>query len=179
MMQAIIDRAKKIKCLALDVDGILTSGLIYYHDQGAYLRAFHVHDGLGLQLLKRCGIRLAVISAKKSLMVTQRLNEIGIDYVYLGQHDKLIAYVDLKQQLSCNDEEIAYMGDDLPDLPVLKRVGLAISVINAPTIIQHQVHFVTQAKGGKGAVREVCDFILQAQGQYQTIIDSYLKHDIK
>jgi 3-deoxy-D-manno-octulosonate 8-phosphate phosphatase (KDO 8-P phosphatase) len=103
------------------------------------------------------------------------MQDLGIDHVYQDQVDKLPAYEELKQKLNLNDEQIAYVGDDLPDLPMLKRVGLAITVSNAPKIIQQHTHWITKAKGGKGAAREVCDFIMQAQGTYQAIIDSYLQ----
>lgn len=173
-MLALTDKIRSIRLLILDVDGILTNGLIYYTDDGKETRAFHVHDGLGIRLLHQLGIQIAIISAKSSPGVLARMRALRIEHLYLGQENKLAAYNELKARLQLLDEEIAYMGDDLPDLPVLSQVGIAITVPNAPQVIQQQVHYVTKKEGGQGAVREVCEWILTAQKQTQSMLESFL-----
>lgn len=174
-METISERAKNIKLVIFDVDGVLTAGILSYGNDGIEVKNFHVHDGQGIKLLKQSGVDIGIITTCKSSIVKKRMQDLGIDHLYQGQVDKLPAYEELKQKLNLSDEQIAYVGDDLPDLPMLKRVGLAVTVSNAPKIIQQHTHWITKAKGGKGAAREVCDFIMQAQGTYQTIIDSYLQ----
>jgi len=168
------DKAKQIKLLALDVDGTLTSGLIYYGPEGKEWRGFHVQDGLGIKLLQRVGIIVAIISAKRSESVLQRLNELKIENYYLGQNDKRIAYDDIKNKFGLKDEHIAYMGDDLPDLPLLRRAGFSITLPDAPTLIKQQADWVSSRQAGMGAVREACEFILTAQNQYDAVMSSYL-----
>ncbi len=160
-MNTLIEKAKKIRLVTFDVDGVLTAGGMMYGQEGIESKHFHVHDGQGMRHLQ-------------SPIIKRRMEDLGITHVYQQQSSKLVAYEDLKQKLHLTDEQIAYTGDDLPDLPILSRVGLAITVANAPKIMQQYVHWTTQKKGGKGAAREVCDFIMHAQGTYQTIIDSYL-----
>jgi 3-deoxy-D-manno-octulosonate 8-phosphate phosphatase (KDO 8-P phosphatase) len=174
-MKHLIEKAKKIRLAIFDVDGVLTSGKLFYGPSGHELKTFHVHDGQGLKFLQKTGVEIAIITAKKSEIITQRMSDLEIKFVYQGNGDKLPAYEDLKQKLKLNDDEISYVGDDLPDLPVICRVGLGITVPNAPKIMHDYAHWVTTAKGGKGAVREVCDFIMQSQGTYQTILDGYAK----
>lgn len=173
-MRSLIKKAKNIRLAIFDVDGILTSGTLHYGNQGIEYKDFHVHDGLGLKLLQQGGIEVAIITAKHSDIVMKRMSDLGVKYLYQGQADKIPAYDDLKQKLQLKDNEISYMGDDLPDLPVMKRVGLSITAANAPNIIKEHVNWITKAKGGNGAVREACEFILNAQGSYQTIVQSYL-----
>lgn len=168
------EKAKKIRLLILDVDGVLTTGAIYYGSNGFEMRGFHIHDGLGLKLLMKANIHIAIISSKKSEAVEKRLKELGITNAYLGQENKLPAYEELKASFSLTDDEIAYMGDDLPDLPLLKRAGFAITVKNAPEIIQQHADYIAKIKPGKGAVREVCELILKAQDKFQSVIQSYL-----
>lgn len=173
-MDKITEKAKLIRLLILDVDGVLTTGMLYYGTNNFEMKGFNIHDGLGIKLLQKTGITVAVISGKTSEAVTRRLQELDINHAYLGHDHKVPAYDELKQKLNLKDHEIAYVGDDLPDLPVLKRVGLAITVAQAPDIMHQHVDFVTQKKGGKGAVREVCELIMQAQGHYQSMVQSYL-----
>jgi len=167
-------RAKKIKTLALDVDGVLTSGIIYYGSQEIELKGFFIHDGLGIKLLQKSGVQVAIISAKKSIAVERRLKDLDVSLVYLGYNEKLPAYNDLKQRLKLTDEEVAYMGDDLPDLPILRKVGLSFTVPQAPQLIQDSVNYVTKKKGGKGAVREACEIIMQAQNTFDEVLKTYL-----
>ncbi|VVC76121.1 3-deoxy-D-manno-octulosonate 8-phosphate phosphatase KdsC [Aquicella siphonis] len=173
-MQSLKEKAKSIRLFILDVDGILTTGAIYHGSNGFEMRGFHIHDGLGIKLLQKAGITVAVISGKKSEPVEKRMRELNIQHAYLGHENKLPAYEELKQQLQLKDHEIAYMGDDLPDLPLLKRAGLSITVPGTPEVISQAVDFITKKKPGKGAVREVCDWLLEAQDRYQSVIQSYL-----
>lgn len=174
-MQPLIEKASTIRLVILDVDGVLTTGALWYGAQGEELKGFHVHDGLGIKLLQKTGIEVAIITARQSEIVLHRMRDLNVTHIYQGYNDKLPAYEDIKQKLQIADNQIAYIGDDLTDLPLLRRVGLAVTVPNAPKIIQEHVHWVTKAKGGKGAVRELCEFILQAQGSYQPILDTYLQ----
>jgi 3-deoxy-D-manno-octulosonate 8-phosphate phosphatase (KDO 8-P phosphatase) len=173
-MESNVEKAKAIRLLILDVDGILTSGLIYYDDQETMIKGFHIHDGLGIKLLQKAGIHVAIITAKHSEAVQKRMRDLNIEHVYMGYEEKLPAYQDLKQKLGLTDNEIAYMGDDLPDLPLLRRVKFALTAPHAPVIIQQHVDYVSKKKAGKGAVREACEFILQAQGKLDSMIESYL-----
>lgn len=173
-MQDIIDKAKRIRLFILDVDGVLTSGTIYYGTQGAEMKGFNILDGLGIKLLQRSGVVMGVISAKNSEPVARRLRELEIEHAYLGQNDKLPAYEDLKKKLNLTDDEIAYMGDDLPDLPILRRAGLAITVPNSSESMRQHVDITTVNAGGQGAVREVCEFIMKAQNTYESMLESYL-----
>ncbi|MCD6038901.1 MAG: kdsC [Gammaproteobacteria bacterium] len=173
-MESLIEKAKKIRLLTFDVDGVLTAGGMHYGKEGIESKHFHVHDGQGIRHLLQTGVNIAVITACKSPIVKRRMEDLGITHIYQAQSDKKMAYENLKEKLQLSDEEIAYAGDDFPDLPILNRVGLAITVANAPKIMQQYVHWTTKNKGGKGAAREICDFIMQAQGTYQSILDFYL-----
>ena len=174
-MNNLTDKAKNIRLIIFDVDGVLTTGYLTYGPQGIEVKNFHVHDGQGMKLLKKSGVEIGVITTCQSDIIKRRMQDLGVEHLYTGRVDKLPAYEDLKQKLQLTDQQIAYVGDDLPDLPMLKRVELAITVPNAHPLIQQHAHWITKAKGGKGAVREVCDFIMQAQGTYQTLINSYLQ----
>ncbi len=173
-MSASINKAQHIRLLILDVDGVLTNGIIYYGTDGIELKGFHIHDGMGIKLLQKAGIDVAIISGKNSEPVARRLQDLKIEHVYLGHIDKLPTYELLKQKLGLTDDAIAYVGDDLPDLPLLRRTGLSITVPGAPDIIMQHVDFITNNHGGRGAVREVCEFILKAQNKYESMIESYL-----
>lgn len=174
MSSNLTEKAKAIRLLILDVDGILTTGAIYYGNDNFEMRGFHIHDGLGMKLLQKSGVKIAIISGKNSPAVAKRLQDLKIEHVYLGYEEKIPAYEDVKKKLNLTDNEIAYMGDDLPDLPLLVRVGLSISVKQAPTIIKQRVDLITQNKPGKGAVREICDWLMETQGTYESVIQSYL-----
>lgn len=174
-MSHVIDKAKDIRLLILDIDGVLTNGIIYYQSQNTDIKGFHIQDGLGLKLLMMTGVNVAIISGKKSGASAQRLSDLKIQHAYLGYDDKIPPYNELKQKLNLEDKQIAYMGDDLPDLPILRRAGLAITVPAAPAIVRQHVDLITNRAGGEGAVREACEFIMEAQGKYQTVIQSYLK----
>lgn len=167
-------KAQSIRLLILDVDGVLTNGTIYYGTNGIELKGFHIHDGMGIKLLQKAGIPVAIISGKNSEPVARRLQDLNVEHVFLGHTDKLPIYEALKQKLGMADNEIAYVGDDLPDLPLLRRTGLSITVPGAPATIAEHVDFITKNAGGAGAVREVCEFILKAQNKYENVVKSYL-----
>lgn len=173
-MDALKQKAQRIKLLVLDVDGILSTGTLYYDKNGECFKPFHVHDGLGIKLLQRSGIEVAIISAKKSEPLIARIKDLAIEHAYLGYDNKAPAYEALKNKLKLADEQIAYMGDDLPDLPVLHRVGLSATAANAVETVRQQVDFTTKNKGGKGAVREMCELLLKAQNLYDSMVESYL-----
>lgn len=163
-------KAKKIKLLICDVDGVLTDGKIIYDSKGTELKNFNVQDGLGLVLLKKLGFQTAIISARESKVVKFRADDLKIDYVYVGVHPKVNAYVQLTKKLKINDNAVCFIGDDLPDLGVLKRVGLAVAVANATDDVKKVAHYTTKRCGGEGAVREVIDLILKAQGFWSEIL---------
>jgi 3-deoxy-D-manno-octulosonate 8-phosphate phosphatase (KDO 8-P phosphatase) len=158
-------RAARIKLAVFDVDGVLTGGRLYYGAGGEELKVFHVHDGQGLKRLQGAGVTLAVISGRDSAAVTRRMQDLGIEHVFQGDEHKLPIFERLLKKLDLSPEQAACVGDDLPDLPLLQRAGLAVAVANAQAPILEAAHYVTTSRGGQGAAREVCDLILTAQGR--------------
>ena len=158
-------RAKRIRLLLLDVDGVLTDGRIILDERGVETKQFHVRDGQGIALLLRAGIEVGFISARASSVVRRRAKELGVRLVRQGVRDKLQAYNEIKRQRGLGDAEIAYVGDDLVDWPLLRRAGLSVCVGDGWTDLRSRVHWVTRAFGGAGAVREVADVLLMAQGK--------------
>ena len=156
-------RARRIRFLLLDVDGVLTDGTLWRDDQGREMKGFSIHDGHGVRLLRRAGVEVGFLSGRQSSAVSDRAKELEVREVHQGIEDKLTVYERLRERLGLSDEEIAYMGDDLPDLPVLQRVGFSISVPNGVRQVTRSVDWVTQRRGGEGAVREVADFLLEAR----------------
>lgn len=171
---AVLDKAKKIKLFAMDVDGILSDGKIIYNSYDVETKAFYVQDGMGLVALKEMGIILAIITGRTSPMVARRATELGIHHVVQGRDDKFVALSALAEQLGFSLEECAYMGDDWPDLKAIDEAGLGVSVPNGADIVQQVADVVTIKKGGDGAVREVCELILKAQGKYDDFIQRFL-----
>lgn len=174
-MQAIVEKAKRLKLLILDVDGVLTDGKLFFDNQGNEYKSFHARDGHGIKLLRQTGVEVAVISGRKSNSVALRMKNLGIEYVYQGHENKQAAFDELIQKTGITPEQAAHVGDDLPDLPIMMRVGLAIAVNDANLAVKQRAHWCTTLSGGHGAVREVCDFIMQAQGNFEGIVDFYLK----
>lgn len=162
-MESFSELAKNIKLLILDVDGVLTDGRIYVHANGEESYCFHVHDGFGMKQLQKSGIEIAIISARNSPAVLHRLKQLHIQHIYLGTHDKLSTFETILQKLQLSSDQVAYMGDDCLDIPVMQKVALSITVANAMESVKKIAHFCTQKKGGKGAVREVCDFLICSQ----------------
>lgn len=162
-------KAKKIQLLLLDVDGVLTDGRIIIDDRGVETKQFHVRDGQGISLLMRSGIKVGFITARSSPSVRHRAKELGVRLVRQGVHDKLRAYREIKSSLRLKDAQIAYIGDDLIDSPILRRVGLAVCVADGWSGLASNVDLVTTARGGRGAVREIADLLLEAQGKWTNI----------
>ncbi len=173
-MQEIIEKAKKLKLLILDVDGVLTDGKLFFDDNGKEYKSFHARDGHGIKLLQQTGVEVAVISGRKSLSVSLRMKSLGINHVYQGHENKLAAFAEILEIMGITPEQAAHVGDDLLDLPIMTRVGLAIAVHDANFAVKSHAHWCTQTSGGQGAVREVCDFIMQAQGSFDSILKGYL-----
>ena len=167
------EKARKIQCVICDVDGVLTDGRLYIDDLGNEQKAFHVQDGFGLVLLMAAGIEVAVITTSKTQLIDNRMKQLGIRLFYKGQVEKQTAYESLKAELQLPDHAFAYIGDDLPDLPILQRVGLAVAVANAVPQVKEFAMLTTVQSGGTGAVREVCDFILNAQQKLDAALQRY------
>jgi 3-deoxy-D-manno-octulosonate 8-phosphate phosphatase (KDO 8-P phosphatase) len=175
MKKQILQRARQVRLAVFDVDGVLTDGVLYLSAAGEVFKAFHILDGLGLKMLRASGIELAILSGRKSDPVTARAREVGIKHVLQGVEDKLSTYHKLLRRLRLAEHETAFMGDDLPDLPVLRVCGLALSVPAAPELVRKHVHYVTEHSGGHGAVREAAELIMRAQGTLETQTGSYLQ----
>jgi 3-deoxy-D-manno-octulosonate 8-phosphate phosphatase (KDO 8-P phosphatase) len=169
----IIERAKKIKILVLDVDGVLTDGRIIYGNYGDEIKNFDVNDGLGIFLIRKAGIKCVVLTAKASRVVAKRTKELRIDKLYQGFHYKIDALRKIRRKFRVTDDQICFVGDDLIDIPVLKRVGLAVSPPGAMEEVKPFSHFITKNSGGRGAVREVCNFLLKAQGKWDEATKRY------
>ena len=167
------EKARAVKLLILDADGVLTDGRIIYTDQGEEVKAFNVKDGHGLKLLMRAGIRVAIITGRNSPAVEHRARDLGIARVFQKALNKLEAYEELRTTEKLRDEEICMVGDDLPDLPVLRRCGFAVAVADSVEDVKRAADYVTSKEAGKGAVREVCDIILKAQGLWETVTARY------
>ena len=168
-------RARPVKLMIFDVDGVMTDGTLYYSERGEELKAFNILDGHGIKMLKQYGVEVALITARKSRAVDLRAANLGIAHLYQGVEDKRGAYVALLAQLGLTSEQSGYMGDDLLDLPLLTRCGFAATVAAAPEALRSRAHYVARAGGGHGAVREVCEFILSAQGALERAISAHLK----
>ncbi|WP_416191867.1 KdsC family phosphatase [Neisseria sp. CCUG12390] len=168
-------RAEKIKLLILDVDGVLTDGRIFIRDNGEEIKAFHTLDGHGIKMLAATGVQTAVITGRDAPSVGIRVKQLGIAYYFKGIHDKRAAYAELRAQAGVEEHECAFVGDDVVDLPVMVRCGLPVAVPEAHEFTLEHAAYVTQKSGGKGAVREVCDLIMQAQGTLQPALDEYIK----
>jgi len=168
---SIDQKFRRIKLLILDVDGVLTDGKIWLTPDGNEMKSFHAHDGMGIKNLQKTGIPVAVISSRNSSIVTKRMHELGVTHIYQGQTTKLSAFEELVSLLNIPKDAIAYVGDDLVDLPVMEQVGLSIAVANAVTSVKEQADWQTQTMGGHGAVREVCDRLIQLSSKNPTFDD--------
>jgi 3-deoxy-D-manno-octulosonate 8-phosphate phosphatase (KDO 8-P phosphatase) len=167
------EKARDIKLLILDVDGVLTDGKIVYTDRGEEAKAFDVKDGHGLKLLMRAGIPVALITGRSSPAVEHRARDLGITRVYQKEINKIEAYEELRRAENLRDEEICVVGDDLPDLPILRICGFSVAVADSAEEVKREVDYVTNKEAGKGAVREVCDIILKARGLWGAVTDRY------
>jgi len=172
-------RARKIKLLLMDVDGVLTDGRIYYvpRPQGGLTetKTFHSRDGLGLRIAHAAGLKTGIISGRGSPVVEHRAKELGIHFLQQGALAKLAPYQKILRAAGLRDEEVCFVGDDIVDLPILKRVGLAVGVGDGHPLLRRHVHYWTKNPGGRGAVRETIELILQAQGKWKRVLRSYLR----
>lgn len=166
--------AHRIRLLVLDVDGVLTDGRVHYSGEHEEMKSFSILDGLGIKLLRRSGIQVAIITARRSVAVERRVRELGIDHCVQGREDKLQALDELLVQAGFSLPETAYMGDDLPDLAAIMAVGLGMTVANASSEVAARAAWRSRARGGEGAVREACEMLLRERGQWQDIIQTYL-----
>ncbi len=165
--------AKNIRCVVCDVDGVLTDGNVYLDNHESELKAFNIKDGLGIKLMQKGGIVVAIITGRNSPVVSRRMKELGIKHYYQGQVDKISAFNDLLAKLELNDNQVAYVGDDLPDLPLMKRVGIGFAPADAASFVSEKADYLLQTAGGKGAVREIAELLLQAQGKLDALQQEY------
>ncbi|MFW2177122.1 MULTISPECIES: KdsC family phosphatase [unclassified Moraxella] len=173
-MQSLLNQAKNVKLLVMDVDGVLSDGKITYDANWVETKSFHVQDGFGIKRLQQFGIKTAIITGRNSTIVTNRAKELGIDYIVQGREDKLVALNELLANLDLTLADCAYIGDDLPDIRALQAVGFSATVANAHNEVIKRVQMVTTRQGGQGAVREVCDLILKATGHYDKMLANYI-----
>lgn len=174
---SVLAKAASIRLIALDVDGIMSDGKVYFSANGDELKAFNILDGLGLKQLMAAGITVAVITGRRSPLTEKRMTDLGIPHLLQGREDKLTALLEIVDLLNLPASDIAYMGDDLPDLPALRYAGLGITVPNSYWLIKEHADYCTRSRGGDGAVREACDLILAAQGKLDTALAPYLETD--
>ena len=173
--KAMLIRAKKIELLLLDVDGVLTDGTITYTHDGGESKGFNTQDGFGLRILQESGVAVGLITARISEAVSRRAADLGFAYLYQGRDDKTAVYNEILQQAGFDRQQTGYMGDDLLDLPLLSQVGCAFAPANAVAEVRQRVHYTTERNGGHGAVREVCELILEARGQLSYILAKYAR----
>jgi len=170
-----LPKAKSLKLFLLDVDGVLTDGTITYTHEGKEIKSFHTHDGLGIRLLMESGVEVGIITARESEAVNRRVQDLGLRFVFQKAKNKLEIFQQLLEKLNLEPSEVGYMGDDWLDLPLLIRVGFAATVADAVPEVLKIAHYVTKRKGGRGAVREVCELILEAKGTDTQLLEKYLK----
>jgi 3-deoxy-D-manno-octulosonate 8-phosphate phosphatase (KDO 8-P phosphatase) len=174
-MEHILEKASQIRLVIFDVDGVLTDGSLFYGDDGQEYKAFHSKDGHGMKMLQSTGVQIGIITARTSRVVEIRMASLGITHVFQGQLEKLPAYEELKRKTGLRDHQIAYVGDDVVDLPIMKRVGLAIAVADSHRLVTLHAHWKTPSPGGRGAAREVCELLMEAQGTLEARFEHYLR----
>ena len=173
-MKDILAKAAQIKLVVFDVDGVLTDGSLFVGDDGQEYKAFHSRDGLGMKLLRKSGVEIGIITARTSEVVKHRMENLDIQHVYQGRLDKLPALEELLAKLGLSFEQTAYVGDDIVDLPVMRQVGLAIAVQDAHPLAKQHAHWQTPHGGGRGAARDVCELIMEAQNTLDTQLKTFL-----
>jgi 3-deoxy-D-manno-octulosonate 8-phosphate phosphatase (KDO 8-P phosphatase) len=169
-----LERARRVRLMAFDVDGVLTDGRLWYGPAGETLKAFCVHDGLAMKMLASAGVPVAIVTSRRSEAVAIRAAELDVAHVLQAVEDKHAALRGLAERLAIDLEQVGYMGDDLPDLPVLRRCGLGCAPKDAVELVRQHAHYVTRAGAGAGAAREVCELVLHAQGKLQGALADYL-----
>lgn len=173
--RACFPKAKAIRLLLLDVDGILTDGTIVYTDDGNEIKSFHTRDGLGIRLLQETGVQVGLITARQSKVVSRRAEDLKLSLVYQKVTNKVEVYERLLHEMNLQAHEVAYMGDDWLDLALLTRVGFSATVADAVVEVRNRVHYITRKPGGQGAVRELCDLIMEAKGTHEILLARYLE----
>jgi len=173
-VQDILTKAKQIKLVIFDVDGVLTDGSLFYGDDGQEYKAFNAKDGHGMKMLMASGVEIGIITGRTSDLVKHRMRNLNITHVHQGQLEKLPAFQALLKKLSLTDDQVAYVGDDVVDLPVMLRAGLAITVPGAHELAIKHAHWITTQEAGRGAARDVCELIMKAQGNYEPAMLKYL-----
>ena len=173
-MQDILEKASKIKLIIFDVDGVLTDGRLFFGDDGQEYKAFHSRDGHGMKMLKNSGVEVGIITGRTSKVVEHRMANLGIEHVYQGKLEKLPAFEELIEKLGVKPQEVAYVGDDVVDLPIMLRVGLAVAVADAHELVIKHSHWQTAHGGGQGAARDVCELIMEARGSLKADMQQYL-----
>lgn len=174
---ALAERAARVRLLLFDVDGVLTDGRLFQGDDGQEYKAFHARDGHGIRMLQEAGVEVGVITGRTSQVVAHRVADLNIEHVYQGRREKLPAYRELADRLGLADQQIGFVGDDVVDLPIMLRVGLAVAVADAHPLVRRHAHWTTPAPGGQGAARDVCELLLHAQGHYDRAMRRYLAAD--
>ncbi len=174
MVKELKEKASKIKLILLDVDGVLTDGRLYYTQNGEEIKVFNVKDGFGIKLAQKAGIEIGIISGRSSNALHKRLKDLGIEEIFTGKKDKLSALENIIERKNTKAEEIAYIGDDLVDIPVMRQVGFPIAVNDAQEIVKKYALYITKRQGGKGAVREAIEFILKLRGDLERVINEYV-----
>ena len=173
-MKDILDKASRIRLLIFDVDGVLTDGSLFLGDDGQEYKAFNSRDGHGIKMLQKYGVTIGIITGRTSKVVEYRMANLGITHVYQGKLEKIPAYEELIKEVGVTPEETAYVGDDVVDLPVMRKVGLAIAVQDAHPLVLKHSHWQTPSGGGRGAARDVCEMLMEARGVLKVEMDSYL-----
>jgi 3-deoxy-D-manno-octulosonate 8-phosphate phosphatase (KDO 8-P phosphatase) len=173
-MKDIFKRAADIKLVVFDVDGVLTDGSLYICDDGQEIKAFHSRDGHGMKMLQETGVKVAIITGRTSQVVTHRMESLGIEHVYQGRSEKLPTFISLLEEMKLSADQAAYVGDDVVDLPIMRKVGLAIAVQDAHDLVKKHAHWQTPSKGGKGAARDICELIMEAQNTLDRALQKYL-----
>ncbi|SEQ26683.1 3-deoxy-D-manno-octulosonate 8-phosphate phosphatase (KDO 8-P phosphatase) [Ectothiorhodospira magna] len=175
MTASFTERARRVRLVIFDVDGVLTDGSLFLDDDGRQYKAFNSKDGLGLRMLMDSGVQVGILTGRRSGVVEHRMRELGIRLVVQGRRDKQVALEGLLAEAGVDAGDTAYVGDDLVDLPVMRRVALAVAVADAHPLVREQAHYVTQQPGGRGAAREVCESIMEAQGTLQAAVAAFLQ----
>ncbi len=173
-MKDILEKAARTRLLIFDVDGVLTDGRLFLGDDGQEYKAFHSRDGHGIKMLLSHGVEIAIITGRTSEVVKHRMRNLGVTRLYQGQHDKTIAFRQLLDEMQLMPDQVAYVGDDVVDLPVMRKVGLAVAVQDAHPLVKQHAHWQTPSNGGCGAARDVCEMILEAMGKLEEEMEKYL-----
>lgn len=173
-MQEILAKAREIRLVIFDVDGVLTDGSLFLGDDGQQYKAFHSKDGHGMRMLQHSGVKIGILTGRSSKVVEHRMRDLGVELVLQGRREKLPAFEAMLAQAGVEAAATAYVGDDVVDLPVMRRAGLAIAVQDAHPLVKRHAHWLTASPGGRGAAREVCELIMEAQGTLEAALAYYL-----